>query len=203
MKFELRKPLFGTKTSEGIPSPIITRAKARSTAQIAEAADLLKVMPREGESLHAIQTGRFDLMTMVSVIVAKIGGCDEVRLATLSFNRANLAEMLNLIDTDAAGKVTLLCSAFFRANNKDLWAEALEEFRDRGQRAAAARSHCKVVTLAARDGRRLSLEGSANLRTNSNREQFALTQDTPIHDWHAAWIDELVSRHEGEAHADR
>ena len=62
-------------------------------------------------------------------------------------------------------------------------------------RLAAARSHCKVVCfdLGPCDG--LVFEGSANLRTNGNREQLTATRDRALHDWHAAWIDELVSAH--------
>ena len=61
-----------------------------------------------------------------------------------------------------------------------------------GVKVAAARSHCKVVCfdLGTHDG--LVFEGSANLRTNKNREQLAAFRDRALHDWHAAWIDELV-----------
>jgi hypothetical protein len=55
-----------------------------------------------------------------------------------------------------------------------------------------------VVTFATAGGRRPSLEGSANLRSNGNREQFCLTEDAALHDWHAAWIDQLVTAHEGD-----
>jgi hypothetical protein len=49
---------------------------------------------------------------------------------------------------------------------------------------------------------RLSIEGSANLCGNSSgREQFALIHDAGLHDWHAAWIEALITRHEG-AHGD-
>jgi hypothetical protein len=37
---------------------------------------------------------------------------------------------------------------------------------------------------------KLVFEGSANLRTNGNIEQFALFNDAELHDWHAGWIDE-------------
>ena len=40
------------------------------------------------------------------------------------------------------------------------------------------------------DGAKMVFEGSANLRTNGNIEQFALFNDAGLHDWHAAWIDE-------------
>jgi hypothetical protein len=199
MKFNAPRPMFGRATqAESFPPPLIGKAKARRTAQLAEAADVLTVLPGPGETLHALMTGRYDLMHTVAALIGKIGRCTDVRIATLSYNGKNLAEMVALLDAGAVGRMTLLCSAFFRDHNRELWAETLEQFRARGQRAAAARSHCKVVCLACTDGRRHSLEGSANLRTNSNREQFALTHDAAVHDWHAGWIDELVSRHEGE-----
>jgi hypothetical protein len=50
--------------------------------------------------------------------------------------------------------------------------------------------------MAFRDGTRLIVEGSANLRTNSNLEQFCLVNNPELHDWHAAWVDDLVTKHE-------
>jgi hypothetical protein len=191
--------MFGrSNPTDAFPVPIIGKAAARRVAMLAQAKEILGTLPAEGETLHAVMTGRYDLMHMITVLVGALGGCTEVRLATLSFNGKNLAEIVNLLDSGAVAKLTLLCSAFFRDHNRELWEELLEDFRDRGCRAAAARSHCKVVTLACADGRKFSLEGSANLRTNSNREQIALTQDATLHDWHAAWIDQLVTAHEGE-----
>ncbi len=159
---------------------------------------MLKVIPAEGESLHAVMTGRYDLMHLVAVLIDRLGIIEQARVATLSYNGRNLAEMLALLDSGKIKALTLLCSAFFRDHNRELWEETLSEFRDRGQKAAAARSHAKVVTLATADGRRYALEGSANLRTNSNREQFALFRDAALHDFHATWIDDLVSRHEAD-----
>jgi hypothetical protein len=43
----------------------------------------------------------------------------------------------------------------------------------------------------------LVFEGSANLRTNKNREQLTVFRDRSLHDWHAAWIDELVRADDG------
>jgi hypothetical protein len=198
MNFTAPRPVFGRMTVENVPTPIITKARQRRTAQLKEAGDVLDVLPDEGETLHAIMTGRYDLMHLIVMLIGKVGRCEEARIATLSFNRKNLDEMAGLLDAGSVGKMTLLCSAFFRDHNKSLWEETLEAFRSRGQRTAAARSHCKIVILTCADGRQFSLEGSANLRTNGNREQFALTNDSAIHDWHAAWIDELVGQHEGD-----
>ncbi len=196
------RPVFGRRpvADEKVgPTGVLARDLTRRTAMLAEAGGVLTVLPRPGEALHALIVGRYDLMHLLVVLLERLGPARAVRIATLSYNGRNLTEMLRLVDEGKVGSLTLLCSCFFRDHNKELWAETVEEFRERKQRAAAARSHAKVITLDLTAGAKMVLEGSANLRSNSNREQFMLAHDAGLHDWHSAWIDELVTRHEGEA----
>ena len=94
-------------------------------------------------------------------------------------------------------QLTLICSKFYKEHNKDVYEETQAEFRRRAARIAAPRSHCKVIGFEF--GKTcLLLEGSANLRTNGNWEQFALINDRDLHDWHARWIDDLLAKHEAE-----
>jgi hypothetical protein len=44
------------------------------------------------------------------------------------------------------------------------------------------------------DSDAMVFEGSANLRSNRNCEQLAVFRDRALHDWHADWIDALVSK---------
>src|ERR1019366_5861861 len=169
---------------------------ARHVASLHRAADVLASIPGPGETLHALMTGEFDLMHLIAVLIGQVGPCQAVRFATLSYNKRNLAEMLRLFDEGRVREMHLLCSVFFRDHNKDLWTETQSQFRDRRQLVAASRSHCKVTTFACTDGRRFTLEGSANLRTNKNFEQFTLTEGQQVHDWATDWIDKLISRHE-------
>jgi hypothetical protein len=166
-----------------------------------EAKELLPYLPdAEGEATHAVMSGRYDLMVLLAAILDFYGsGCQSLRVATLSFNDRNTLEMADLLRSGRVGTLTLLCSSFFRAHNQAEYAAARREatcFPGRW-RLAAARNHCKVV-LADFGARRLVLEGSANLRTNGNLEQLLIVQDAGLFSWHAAWIDELVSRHEAE-----
>jgi hypothetical protein len=187
---------------QDVPTPAMRRAQTRRTIQLAEAAAVLPCLPGPGESLHCLMTGRYDLMHLLVALQGKLGTIERLRIATLSYNARNLDELLALLDGGAVKSLTLLCSAFFRDHNKDLWQKTLARLRQRGHRAAAARSHAKVITLAMTDGRHFVLEGSANLRTNSNQEQLAVFADEQLHDWHAQWIDALVTQHEGEAKED-
>jgi hypothetical protein len=200
----LPRPSFARRAGadECRPPGTVARGLARRAAMLHEAQAVLTHLPGPGEALHALITGRYDLMHLLVCLLQRLGPARAVRIATLSFNGRNLAEMLGILDAPDPPRLTLLCSAFFRDHNRELWEETLGEFRERGQRCAAARTHAKVITLDLASGAKLALEGSANLRSNGNREQFALVHDAGLHDWHAAWIDDLVTRHEGEGGAD-
>jgi hypothetical protein len=201
-KFSPRRVHFGKHADtddEGLdlPKPALIRLQARRAAGIREAAETLNYLPGPGESLHALATARMDLTDVVNALVERLGRCDQLRIATLGYNSRNLRTMLRWMDSQAVGELTLLASLFFRAHNGELWEHTLEDFRQRRQRAACCYSHAKVVTLSFASGERLSIEGSANLCGNgSGREQFALIHDVGLHDFHATWIGEMVSKHE-------
>lgn len=168
--------------------------------QARTAAELLPELPAQGEAIHALMTGTYDLCQVIVATVKLLPACRHLRIATLCFSKRNAAELLGLLETYPTMRLTLLVSAFFQGHNKELYehtAEDFDEYRDRTQ-LAAARSHCKVVAFDISDSDGLIFEGSANLRTNKNREQLTVIRDRRLHDWHAAWIDALVSAHDGE-----
>ncbi len=186
----------------GVPKPMTLAVKNRRLAAVREASEVLAVMPQPGESLHAIMTGRYDLTDLLDAIFEKIGRVQEMRIATLSFNQHNVNQIQGWLagETPTIQKIGVLCSLFFQDHNPETYAALQSVMASRlGSRLAASRNHCKVVTMAFESGERLSLEGSANLRTNSNREQFCLINDPVLHDWHAAWVDEQVGKHEIDA----
>lgn len=107
--------------------------------------------------------------------------------------------MLGWIDAGRVGRLTLVTSLFHRAHKRRLYETTLKEFRERRQRLCACHSHSKVTTLAFATGTRFTIHGSANLCGNgSGREQFEIVNDAGLHDWSAAWINELADRHEGK-----
>ncbi len=205
-RFSVRKLHFGARpeadtddNGEGLPTPARIKLAARRTAGIAEANAVLDHLPGPGESLHCLCTARMDLTDVIVALGERFGACDRLLIATLGYNERNLRSMLDWLDSGAVRSLALVASKFFRAHKGALWAQTLQEFRARGQRAACCDSHAKVVTLAFASGERLAIEGSANLCGNgSGREQFALINDVGLHGWHAAWIDQLVSKHEGD-----
>lgn len=187
------RPAFG-RAQQHLPAPKTTRADRRYVLAARTAAELLPELPRPGETIHALMTGHYDLCQVIAATAGRLPILRALRIATLCFSKRNAAELLGLLESRSTLRLTLLVSAFFRGHNEELYeafAADLTEYPDRA-RLAAARSHCKVVAFEIGPGDGLVFEGSANLRTNKNREQLAVTRDRGLHDWHAGWIDALV-----------
>jgi hypothetical protein len=180
----------------------LSRIHRRRFASLKAAAEAVDVLPDEGETLHAIMSGYYDLMHLLVVLLDRFGSpCERIGVATLSLSRRNIQELVTLHDAGKVRHLDLLTSDFFRKHDDDIFAELVSEFHARGQRVAAARSHAKLVVMALADGRRYVLEGSANLRTNRNLEQFALTRDPGLYGFYDAWLDSMVTAHEiGQSH---
>jgi hypothetical protein len=178
----------------------LARAHRRRFASLQAAAEALDVLPDEGESLHAIMSGCYDLMHLLVALLQRFHSpCNKMGIATLSLSRRNVQEMVALYDDGKVRQLDLLTSDFFRKHDDDIFAELVTEFQARGQRVAAARSHCKIVTMYLEDGRRYSLEGSPNLRTNKNLEQFCLSRDPDLHAFYDAWLAGMVKANEIES----
>jgi hypothetical protein len=204
MHFTAPRPGFGGPrvSFAATPTPTVPRhagkARGARTAQLAEASQAVEVLPEAGEYLLATMTGRYDFAELVAGVIDRLGTVEHLRLATLAFSRRNLDLMTRLLDSGSVRRLTLLCSVFFRRHNGEVYEAMREEFRARGQRAAASRSHCKIVCMDFTAGDPLLLEGSPNLRTNSNLEQLVMIRDRAAHDFRAAFIDSEVTAHESE-----
>ncbi|MFO0805101.1 MAG: hypothetical protein U0791_18500 [Gemmataceae bacterium] len=196
------RPAFGRAAQHvvAVPEPTKTKAAGRYQRAAKTAAELLPALPEPGEAVHALMLGTFDLCQVIVPTVQRLPRCGHLRIATLCFSKRNAAELIGLLESRPGLELTLLVSAFFKGHNKELFEKFAEELREHpNARLAAARSHCKVVCFDLGPDDALVFEGSANLRTNGNREQLTVIRDRALHDWHAAWIDEVVNSHEGEA----
>src|SRR5437879_3092504 len=98
----------------GLPTPTRTRATARRTAGIREARGILEHLPGPGESLHAVCTARLDLTDVIEALLATVGRCERMAVATLGYNAKNLDAMLGWLDSGRVQSLALVASIFFR-----------------------------------------------------------------------------------------
>jgi hypothetical protein len=174
------------------------KAAARRMLMFREARELLAAgLPKPGESLHTLLSGRVDLCILLVAILDGCGvRCERLRFATLCFSQRNTVELLTLLESGKIGGLTLLASCFFRDHNKELAEAFAADLADYpGSRLAFARNHAKVCVFTWEDGTSLVCESSANLRTNSNTETLTKFNDPDLARFYATWIDETVAQH--------
>jgi hypothetical protein len=182
-----------------LPSDLkIVRRNTRHTAlhllHVSNAARHLERLPEPGESIHAIMKGNYNAWDLVPAVFKLAGKCkiDALHVATLSFNQQNAIELLEMYDRGDVRAVVFLCSCYFEQTSAQEYAIIDVGLRRRGQQCQAARNHAKIILFAMADGRRLIIESSANLRSCRNVEQFCMTADADLYEFHRQWIERMV-----------
>ncbi len=202
------RPAFGRlaqHAEDKAPAALTTKARARRMMMLREARGALPDLPAPGETVHTIMSGNADLMLwLVAILDMCPARCRRLRIMTLTWNRRNAVELLGLLESGKIGALTLLSSDFHRSHYKPLY----QSFKDDlaafpGSRLASGRTHCKVSLFDFSDESGLVLEGSANLRTNSNREQLCIGNDRQLHDWYARFIEAMADAEQGDESRDR
>ncbi len=178
--FATKRPSF-TRRKDDTAEPLTVKGLVRKTGEIGRLAESLPALPEPGEAVHLLMTGRYDLTAVLAVILQRRGPCERMRIATLSFNAKNVAELAGWLDQKQVGALTLLASHFHRENSTADWLAAVNELRSkRGVRLAAARNHAKVVTLDWASGSvPWSWKDPANLRSNANPANSLPLSTTP------------------------
>jgi len=163
------------------------------------AAEALISLPAEGETWHCIMTGDYDSFDLIPTMLdhARPAVIEDLHLATLGFNHANARRLLELMDAGVIRRCAMIVSQYYEADHKeaDTCYTLARELPARGGWYCAARSHAKVIAARFSDGRCFVIESSANLRTCRNLEQFAITHDGGLFDFHRQWM-EGVYEHE-------
>jgi hypothetical protein len=191
----------GGSTAAGISSDRTVRRQGgkRETLHllhVANAAKQIERLPDQGESVHCIMRGNYHAWDLIpaALKLAAPATIDRLYIATLGFNSANAAELVGLLDAGHVAGVTFLCSAYFRDASGETFKPLADQLLERGQRIAAIRTHAKIQAYTLTDGRAIVIESSANLRSCRNIEQFCMTQDRALFDFHAGWIDEVFAQ---------
>lgn len=170
------------------------RRKTLSALQSRNAVKELAALPGPEEDLHVICRGNFPLWQIVPAIM-KLGGqtIDALHIATLGFSTQNATELLELLDAGKVKSAAIVCSVYFERQNPAEYRLMADGLAARSKKIVALRSHAKVIAIALADGRRFTIESSANLRSCRNIEQFTLAHSRSLYEFHRGWMDEVIA----------
>jgi hypothetical protein len=154
----------------------------------------LETMPQEGESLHAVISGRYALAELVPALIERTGQpIDDLTVATLGFSVANGVDLFALLDGGQVNSVLFVCSHYFKSTSEPIYDAIVPELVRRGHRVLSMRNHAKLILAKMVDGTCYVCESSANYRSCVNVETFVLSRCPTLYQFHRQWLEHVYS----------
>lgn len=197
----------GARPALDAPPPPLKRRPVRrlyvNALRARNAAEALAGLPAAGETWHTVMTANFDSFDLIDAMLthAAPDTIDAMHLASLGFNHANASRLLAMLGTGLVRRCTMLVSAYFQADAKEqeTCSRLARELPAYGGWYCATRTHAKVIAARFSGGRCFTIESSANLRTCHNIEQFTITHDQALFDFHSQWMETVYANERDRA----
>lgn len=150
-------------------------------------------MPEAGECFHVISNGGFDFWTLAAHIIESSGRkAMEFYGSTWIMNQRNAQDLLRLCDFGILSKVTVITGDYMQRRSPGVFATIAEGLMSRGHAMKTAKNHAKVILVSDGKDYNVSIEGSANWCHNENIEQYQITNDRSVYEFHREWMQELA-----------
>lgn len=158
-----------------------------------EAAAFLTSIPAPGHTWHIVSNAKYDFWTWVHVLIDLLGGhIDDLYGSTWTASRPNVEDLLQKLDEGKIKRAALLTGTYFKRRETSVYATLYEGLQSRGQRFVAFENHAKVLLLG-KAPTFITIEGSANFTSNPRLEQYTMTNDESLFNFHRAWMEEMLS----------
>lgn len=144
---------------------------------------------------HVVVNGSFIFGDLIEAIVVNNNfHVKKMTISTLSMSQNNIDSLANLINGNYLDELNLIVSDHFfshERHNLIKYAYEILDIDDKFQ-LAVCRTHCKLCIIETHCGLKLAIHGSANLRTNTNIEQFVIQESPVIYDFHNEYQDSII-----------
>jgi hypothetical protein len=144
-------------------------------------------------SIYAIVSGNFifgDLLE--ALIVEKQLKTKSLSISTLSLSQDNVDSMANIMYSGLCDELHLIVSSYFYSHERHVLIpyiyDELEKEKPWDFRLSVAGSHMKIALIET-DNLKLTIQGSANLRSSRSVEQFSMIDDQELFDFNKKYIE--------------
>ncbi len=173
-----------------------TTHECRDMRQVKIAAEHLQRIPDALDAFHLLCSGRYALWDLAGPAIIQLAFPHTIAamtIATLGFSKANIAEMMKMMDAGKIGTLSILASHYFKGTSKGIFEYAEAELGKRTTtRFSSVRNHAKIAAVKLTDGRTVTIESSANLRSCKNIEFMTVYGHPALYDFHIGWMNELL-----------
>lgn len=179
-------------TPEAKNIKIRTKIEARKITKSQELRDVITRIPTPGYSYHYISSGKYDFYTAVPLFVDLLGVINEFYGSTWTMSREHAVDLLDKFDSGKIKKISMLTGLYFKRRETAAYSTLVDGLRERGQRYTAARNHAKVILINS-GNHRIVIEGSANFTANPRIEQYVMTNDERLYEFHREWMEVVLN----------
>jgi hypothetical protein len=145
-----------------------------------------------------ILDGKFIMGDLIEALIVQNNWlCEELTISTLSMSQANIDSLANLVNGDYLKQLNIIISHFYFANERQGLMPYLYEKLDVNDvlQVAVASVHTKIAMIRTACGKKITIHGSANLRTSSNIEQIVIEHTPSLFDFCAEVHHGIIEAH--------
>ncbi len=169
------------------------KIKAENAIPLAEQLIAIK---EENSFVNCLIPGNFVFCDLLEAIANIIPGGIDLDIATLSYSYENVETFSRMFENKTMNHLSLVVSDYFYAHERrGVYRYTLDTLPLSQTDIAVAGIHSKIHLIADTHGNYYSLEGSANLRSSQNVEQFVFIKSKDVYDFHKKWIAQLLDKY--------
>lgn len=147
-----------------------------------------------------ILDGKFVFGDFIEALIVKNNWeCEELTISTLSMSQENVDSLANLINGGFLKSLNIIISHYYFANERHTGGlmPYLYDKLDVNDvlQVAVASVHTKIAMIRTTCGKKITIHGSANLRTSSNIEQIVIEHSPGLFDFCAEVHHSIIEKH--------
>ena len=142
--------------------------------------------------------GKFVFGDFIEALIVKNNWlCEELTISTLSMSQENVDSLANLVNGEYLKQLNLIVSHYYFANERQGLMPYLYDKLDVNDvlQVAVASVHTKIAMIRTACGKKITIHGSANLRTSSNIEQIVIEHSPKLFDFCAEVHHSIIEKH--------
>ena len=209
-QFDFNQDVFTTPTrnSRGIKSVLpdsryIKPPICKETPEIYLKYELAETLakdlkPEKGMRAFCLINGTFIAGDFIEAFIVKHNiHVKRLTISTLSLSQNNVDSLNNLLEGGYVDELNLVVSDYFFAHERRGLVQYMYDVLDKGEKfqLAAAGTHCKLTMIETHDGLKITMHGSANLRSSSNIEHICIEEGEELYDFNYDVQEKIIEKY--------
>ena len=154
---------------------------------------LINKPPVKNEYYHIVSNGSFDFFTIVPVLLKHLNICNEFIGSTWATNKCNVLELFNMFDNDLIKSIVIIGGDYMKISNRCDYGLLKNGMLERNQKFINLKNHAKILLMTNYIDYYV-VEGSSNWTSNPRIEQYLMTNNYDLFNFHKDWILNIIDK---------